>query len=85
MGIHLFNIITFLVDAQFIAVSEFSDACKILKFWLFFQPLLGRALKLIISRKSLSTEVFLQIWKDGNHLMPGPENMVDDTFIQIRI
>ena len=35
-----FNIITGIVRAQCVAISEFFDACKIVKFWLLLQTLL---------------------------------------------
>jgi len=56
MSIHLlFRIVTaFFVNAQFIAISEFSDACKTEKFWLFLQPLFGRVLELIIGQESVN-------------------------------
>ena len=48
MSIRLFfNTITAFVNAQFIAILEFFDACKIEKFCLFLQPLFGRVLELI--------------------------------------
>jgi len=40
-------------SAIFFAISDFADACKIEKFWLFFQPHFGRVLELIIGRKSV--------------------------------
>ena len=64
MSIHLFfNVITAFVNAEFVALSKFLNACEIEKFWLLLQPLFGRILELIIARKSLSTKVLLQIWK----------------------
>ena len=87
MSLHLFfNIVTPFVNAQFVTISEFFNASKIEEFWLPPQPLFRRRLELIIRRKSLSTEVFfLNLETDGNHLVPGQENMVDGAFLQIRI
>ena len=48
MSIRLFfNTITAFVNAQFIAILEFFDACKIEKFCLFLQPLFGCVLELV--------------------------------------
>ena len=87
MSIHLFlNIVTAFVNAQFVTISEFFNAGKIEQFRLPLQPLFGCRLELIVGRKSLSTEVFFSnLETDGNHLVPGQENMVDDAFLQIRI
>ena len=54
-----FNVITAFVNAQFIALSKFLNACEIEEFWLLLQPVFGRILELIIGRKSLSTDCLL--------------------------
>jgi len=61
--IYFFNVITAFVNAQLIALSKFLNACELEEFWQLLQPLFSRILELIIGRKSLSTEVLLQIWK----------------------
>jgi len=64
MSIHLFfNVIIAFVNAQFIALSKFLNACEIEEFWLLLQSLFVRILQLIIGQKSLSTEVLIQTWK----------------------
>jgi len=42
---------------------KFLYAGKIKQFRLSFQLLVGRVLELTVCRKSLTTEIFLQIWK----------------------
>ena len=86
MSIHLFfNVITAFVNAQFIALSKFLNACQIEEFWLLLQPLFGRILELIIGGKSVHGGVASNLETDGNHSVPGQENMVGDAFLQIRI
>ena len=86
MSIHLFfNIVTAFVNAQFVTISEFFNAGKIEQFRLPLQPLFGCRLELIVGRKSPSRRCFSNLETDGNHLVPGQEDMVDDAFLQIRI
>jgi len=77
MSIQLFfNTITAFVSAQFIVISEFLDACKMKSSDCSFNHF-GH-----VYLDSSATEVLHpNLETDGNHLVPGQENMVD-AFLQ---
>jgi len=85
MSIYLFfNIITTFVNAQIMVITEFLDACKIEILNVLSATLWWSILGLTIGQKSLFTEEFLpNLETEGNHLVPGQENMVDNAFLQI--
>ena len=45
----------------------------------------SRLFELIVSRKSLSTEMFLKLEIDGNHVVSDQQNEVDGAFLHIWI
>ena len=87
MSIHLFfNIVTAFVNAQFVTISEFLNAGKIEPSDCPFNhssaaDLSSSSVKNLCPRRCF----FSNLETDGNHLVPGQENMVDDAFLQIRI
>jgi len=82
MSIHLFfNVITVFVNAQFIALSKFLNACEIEEFSVLTAP--STTLRLHTwahhrSKISVHGGVASNFETDGNHSVPGQENMVGD-------
>ena len=80
-----FNIITTFFNALHINIAEFLDACKIEKFWLFFNNSSAAYLNSWLVENLWPQRCCLRLEIDANHLMQNQDILADGAFLQIWI